>query len=117
VDSPDAPRAQPLNVGFDDAAHASAYGKVVLAYMSTGERREYLSSFGLSRLTGRTITRLEELEDELAEVRAFGSASEIEEFQPSWPASQHRFATPPVPWWLQSHRPRRSNTSGAIVTG
>lgn len=82
IDSPEAPRAKPLDVGFHEAAHASAYGKVLLAHMPDTDRREYLASYGLTRLTEHTITSPRDLEDELLEVRASGLATEAEQFQP-----------------------------------
>lgn len=81
VDSPQAPRATAVDVGFDQAAHASAYGKVLLAHLSDAARREYLASAGMPRLTSNTITRLGDLESQLANIRATGMASDDEEFQ------------------------------------
>lgn len=55
VDSPETPRVD-LWVGFDDAAHATALGKAVLASIDAGSRREYLSDRPLPDLTPHTIT-------------------------------------------------------------
>lgn len=82
VDSPQAPRVEPLDVGFHEAAHATAFGKVLLAHLPPARRREYLVGAGLRRLTGRTITGLDAFEQELAVVRQSGLAQEIEEFSP-----------------------------------
>jgi DNA-binding IclR family transcriptional regulator len=82
VDSPEARRAQPLDVGFHEAGHASAYGKLLLAYMPEADRREYLASFGLRAITEKTVTHAGELEQELVEVRERGVAVEVEQFQP-----------------------------------
>lgn len=82
VDSPHAPRVRPLDVGFHEAAHATAFGKVLLAFLPADRRRDHLAGAGLRRLTGRTITRLADLEEQLARVRATGVADEIEEFRP-----------------------------------
>jgi len=81
VDSPQMPRVEPLDVGFREAAHATAFGKVLLAYLPPARRREYLAGVGLRRLTGRTITGLDAFEEELATVRLTGIAQEIEEFR------------------------------------
>lgn len=81
VDSPEAPRATPLDVGFHEAAHASAYGKVLLAYMPEADRREYLASFGLPKLTDHTIGRADDLDRELHAVRATGIGTEVQQFQ------------------------------------
>jgi DNA-binding IclR family transcriptional regulator len=82
VDSAAAPRVQPLDVGFHEAAHATAFGKVLLAAMTPAQRRDYLFGAGLARLTDRTITRLDTFEEELAQVREVGLAQEVEEFRP-----------------------------------
>jgi DNA-binding IclR family transcriptional regulator len=82
ADSPEHRKAEPLDLGFDQSAHATSFGKVLLAAMSPTARRRYLAGAGLARLTNRTITRLEDLDRELAAVRRTGIAAEIEEFQP-----------------------------------
>ena len=55
VDSADAPRVD-LWVGFDDAAHATALGKAVLASIDEATRRDYLAEHALADLTPHTIT-------------------------------------------------------------
>ncbi|GAA0628930.1 IclR family transcriptional regulator C-terminal domain-containing protein [Kutzneria viridogrisea] len=82
ADSEQHRRAQPLDLGFHESAHATSFGKVLLAAMSPAARRRYLSGAGLPRLTERTITRLPDLDDELADIRQTGIAKEVEEFQP-----------------------------------
>ncbi|HWE88309.1 MAG TPA: IclR family transcriptional regulator [Pseudonocardiaceae bacterium] len=82
ADSPRFPRVQPLDLGFHEAAHATSFGKVLLAAMPRAGLREYLGGAGLARLTGGTITRLADLEDELRLVRDCGVAQEVEEFRP-----------------------------------
>ena len=82
VDSAAAPRVHPLDVGFHEGAHATSFGKVLLAAMPRTQRRDYLAGTGLTRLTARTITRLDALEEELDEVRESRVAVEIEEFRP-----------------------------------
>jgi DNA-binding IclR family transcriptional regulator len=82
VDSERRPRVQVLDVGFHQAAHATAFGKVMLAAMSEQERRAYLAKAGLRRCTARTIVDGAGLERNLAQVRDAGVALEIEEFQP-----------------------------------
>lgn len=82
ADSPECPRVQPLDLGFHEAAHATSFGKVLLAAMPGKQRREYLFGTGLPRLTGRTITGLPELERELVSVGRNGLAQEVEEFRP-----------------------------------
>ncbi|TCP57265.1 IclR family transcriptional regulator [Tamaricihabitans halophyticus] len=81
ADSPEHPRAEPLNFGFHEAAHATAFGKVMLAALPPRARKDYLVGAGLPRLTGRTTVRAPELDDELEHVTKAGVALEIEEFQ------------------------------------
>jgi DNA-binding IclR family transcriptional regulator len=82
ADSPEHRKADPLDLGFGQSAHATSFGKVLLAGMSPTARRHYLANAGLARLTNRTITSVEDLDRELAAVRRTGIAAEIEEFQP-----------------------------------
>jgi DNA-binding IclR family transcriptional regulator len=82
ADSPRAPRAQPLTLGFHEAPHATAFGKVLMAAMSPADRQAYLAGTGLPRLTPHTVTRLPELEAQLEQVRRRGVAQEVEEFIP-----------------------------------
>lgn len=82
ADSPTYPRATPLDFGFHEAAHATAFGKVLLASLPRRDRREYLASAGMPRLTGRTTVRANDLDTELEHVARAGMALEIEEFQP-----------------------------------
>lgn len=55
ADSPEAPRTD-MWVGFDDAAHATALGKAVLAALPGDTRRDYLASHPLVDLTPSTVT-------------------------------------------------------------
>ncbi len=55
VDSPKAPRTQ-MWVGFDEAAHATAIGKAMLASLPESDRRDYLASHPLVDLTWATVT-------------------------------------------------------------
>jgi DNA-binding IclR family transcriptional regulator len=82
ADSPEFPRANPLDFGFHEAAHATAFGKVLLASMPRRSRREYLAGAGMPRLTERTHTRAADLDTELDHVERAGMALEVEEFQP-----------------------------------
>jgi DNA-binding IclR family transcriptional regulator len=82
ADSPRFPRAEPLDLGFHEASHATAFGKLLLSAMPPRELRDYLTGAGLPRLTSRTITRREDLDTELEHIRASGVALEVEEFKP-----------------------------------
>lgn len=83
VDSPEAPRAEPLRLGFHEAPHATAFGKVLMAAMPPHERRAYLAGTGLPRLTLHTLTKLADVEAELEAVRHGRVAQEVEEFIPN----------------------------------
>ncbi|MBW8485755.1 IclR family transcriptional regulator [Actinomadura parmotrematis] len=58
IDVADGPRTPRVDtwVGFDDAAHATAIGKCILAQMDADTRREYLLQHPLVDLTPHTIT-------------------------------------------------------------
>ena len=81
VDSQRRPRVQVLDVGFHEATHATAFGKVMLAAMEPTRRSEYLAAAGLRAITTRTITDRAELETHLTQVRESSIALEIGEFQ------------------------------------
>ena len=55
VDGPLTPRVD-LWVGLQDGAHATAFGKQILAGLSTRERLDYVSAHPLAELTPYTIT-------------------------------------------------------------
>jgi IclR family acetate operon transcriptional repressor len=81
-DSPECPRAVPLDVGLHEATHATAFGKVLLAGMLPEQRDQYLSCHPMRRLTPATMTDRTELEGDLATVNRTGVAWEYEEFLP-----------------------------------
>ncbi len=81
VDSDRRPRVRVLDVGFHEATHATAFGKVMLAAMQAHERRAYLDRAGLTRCTQSTILDRSALELHLEKVRKSGVALEIGEFQ------------------------------------
>lgn len=55
VDSPEAPRVDEW-VGFEEAGHATALGKAILAVLPDDAQREFLSRHPLADLTAHTIT-------------------------------------------------------------
>lgn len=55
VDSPRYPRTE-LWVGPHDSAHATAFGKAILAQLTTADRNDYLLRHPLVDLTPRTVT-------------------------------------------------------------
>ena len=81
ADSRDAPRLQPLNFGFHEAAHATAFGKILLANMEPAQRALHLDPDPMPRLGPGTITSHAELGPHLDRVADRGVAWEFEEFQ------------------------------------
>ena len=63
------------------ALHATATGKAILAWLPDAEIMRVISDNGLSRYTGKTITSLADLIDELRHVRRHGFAIDDEELQ------------------------------------
>jgi DNA-binding IclR family transcriptional regulator len=76
------PRVRPLDIGFHQAVHALAYGKVMLAELPPDGLAARVGTGELPRHTPRTLTSLSALARELEHVRAAGIGIEIEEFQP-----------------------------------
>ncbi|MCU1477841.1 MAG: hypothetical protein JWQ64_2534 [Subtercola sp.] len=82
VDSPEHPRLTPLGFGFHEAAHATAFGKIMLAGMTEEQVSAYLDVHGMPRLTETTMTSRAELDEHLQAVAHLGVAWEHEEFVP-----------------------------------
>ncbi|PPG27656.1 IclR family transcriptional regulator [Pseudoclavibacter sp. RFBB5] len=82
ADSARAQRIRPLEFGFHEATHATAFGKIILAGMSVEERDSFLDANGMPSFTDATITSRDELERHLERVRLRGVAWEREEFVP-----------------------------------
>lgn len=80
VGSPRYPRPDLLQVGFAESAHATAFGKPLLASLTPGARRS-LATHGMPQLTPLTVTDRSELEAELDQARVHGLVAEVEEFQ------------------------------------
>ena len=76
------PRLRPLRFGFHEAAHATAFGKILLAAMPEPQRTDYLEARGMKVLTPQTMISREALDPHLAEVATRGIAWEHEEFLP-----------------------------------
>ena len=69
-------------VGKSGAAHATATGKAILAWLPEPEIRAIIAESGMQRYTDHTIDDLDDLFAELALVRRHGFAEDREEFQP-----------------------------------
>lgn len=75
----------PVRVGTDafgkaNAAHATATGKAILAWLPENEMMRVIAEKGLSRFTEKTITTLAGLVEELRLVRRSGYSTDCEEF-------------------------------------
>ncbi|MDZ5078565.1 IclR family transcriptional regulator [Nesterenkonia sp. HG001] len=74
------PRLRPLRFGFHEAAHATAFGKILLSGMPEDQCSAYLRARGMVRLTEHTIVDPVLLADHLQDVSTRGIAWEQEEF-------------------------------------
>jgi len=76
----------PIRVGSDaggkaDAAHATATGKAILAWLPEPEIARVIANGGLKRFTNKTILTISELMEDLRLVRRNGYSLDSEEFQ------------------------------------
>ena len=71
-----------LHVGFAEATHATAFGKVMLASMGDADLARFLERNTPTALTRNTLTSATKLSDQLQEVRAQQLAVEVEEYMP-----------------------------------
>jgi DNA-binding IclR family transcriptional regulator len=62
------------DVGYVTPLYAGATGKVLMAYLSKADLREFFSQVKLEKLTRYTVTRRDELTKEFAQVRKQGYA-------------------------------------------
>ena len=69
-------------IGTADAAHATASGKALLAWLPEDEMRRIVTAHGMTRFTANTITDFAALNEELRTVRRDGCAMDREEFRP-----------------------------------
>ncbi len=82
LDSPKAPRVGSDAIGKTSAAHATATGKAILAWLPETQIARVIAEKGLQRFTPATLTSIGELVEELRYVRRNGYALDREEFQP-----------------------------------
>lgn len=75
-------RVDSASLGRSDAAHATATGKAIMAWMSQDDVNQMLVEHGLKRFTDNTITEVPALLDELSHVRRDGYSMDREEFIP-----------------------------------
>jgi DNA-binding IclR family transcriptional regulator len=77
------PRIRPLDVGFHQAPHATAFGKLMLATLPEDDRETILDHTGTPAVTPVTVTDRLLLRRQLRQVRGTGLAVEVDEFQPA----------------------------------
>lgn len=82
ADSPQHPRIGQLHVGFTEAAHVTAFGKIMLAERDDAALRRYLERHGAARIGPRSVTSEARLRAQLDEVRAQQVAIEVDEYMP-----------------------------------
>ncbi|MEV8514397.1 IclR family transcriptional regulator C-terminal domain-containing protein [Dactylosporangium sp. NPDC051484] len=79
------PRTPPLDdlvPGYDEAAHATALGKALLATMSPDQRWRFLKEYGMRAYTSATLTSPEALDADLAAGDRRGMQIEIGQYRP-----------------------------------
>ncbi|BDZ54519.1 IclR family transcriptional regulator [Agromyces marinus] len=81
-DSAAHPRIGQLHVGFSEAAHTTAFGKLMLASRDDAAVARFLDRHGARRLTASSMTDAAALRDTLDDVRAQQLAVEVEEYLP-----------------------------------
>ncbi|UOE43650.1 MULTISPECIES: IclR family transcriptional regulator [Agromyces] len=81
-DSPQHPQITQLHVGFSEASHVTAFGKLMLASKDEAQLSRYLARHGARALTHQSVTDAAKLREQLDEVRAQQLAVEIEEYLP-----------------------------------
>jgi IclR family transcriptional regulator, acetate operon repressor len=81
VEGQNAVRVSGTHLGYIEAAHARASGKLLLALAPDDARTAYLSLNPLVPITPRTIVQADEFELELERIRLVGHAVDEEEFR------------------------------------
>jgi DNA-binding IclR family transcriptional regulator len=79
-ESPEHPRISQLHVGFAEASHTTAFGKLMLATKDDAALEHYLDRHGLRALTPSSVTDAARLREQLDEVRSQQLAVEIDEY-------------------------------------
>jgi DNA-binding IclR family transcriptional regulator len=76
------PPSDDLVPGFDDAAHATAMGKALLATLSADQRWRFLKEWGMRPITSATLTSPEALDADLQAGERRGMQIEIGQHRP-----------------------------------
>ncbi len=81
AECPAHPRIRPLAVGFHQAPHATAFGKLMLSRLPVDDRETLLEHTGTPAVTAATVIDRSLLTRQLRQVRETGLAVEVDEFQ------------------------------------
>lgn len=81
AEGPRSPYVEDLVPGFDDAAHATAVGKSLLATLTSDQRWRFLKETGMRAYTPQTLTSPEALDADLAAGERRGMQMEIGQFR------------------------------------
>ena len=81
AECPEHPRIRLLDVGFHQAPHATAFGKLILATLDPGVVEDLLDVTGTPTITPGTVTDRRLLRRQLDQIRTTGLAVEVDEFQ------------------------------------
>jgi DNA-binding IclR family transcriptional regulator len=81
AEGPRTPPSDDLVPGYDEAAHATALGKSLLATMSVDQRWRFLKEYGMRAYTSATLTSPEALDADLAAGDRRGMQIEIGQFR------------------------------------
>jgi DNA-binding IclR family transcriptional regulator len=76
------PQITQLHVGFSEASHLTAFGKLMLASKDEAQLARYLERHGLRSLTHDSVTNASALREQLDDVRVQQLAVELEEYLP-----------------------------------
>ncbi|MFE0588662.1 IclR family transcriptional regulator [Micromonospora echinospora] len=81
VEGARSPYLEDLMPGFDEAAHATALGKAMLATLTAEQRFRYLREYGMRPFTATTLTTVEAFEADLAAGDRRGMQMELGQFR------------------------------------
>ncbi|MFC4335370.1 IclR family transcriptional regulator [Salininema proteolyticum] len=76
------PHVEDLVVGFDEGAHATAFGKALLSTLPTQKRANYLGEYGMRPFTRNTLTDFNHFDYDLDQAARKGVYLEMEQYRP-----------------------------------
>jgi len=82
AEGPRTPYLEDLLPGFDDAAHATALGKALLATLTADQRARYLRDYGMRGYTPATLVTPDQLESDLAAGEKRAMHMEVGQYRP-----------------------------------